>query len=139
MSSTHPSISSIELVQPEIDSTIQQAEESLSRFVDNRDSGESLQNCIDCLNQLRGIFVLVEIQSCVLLCQQSVVVANEVPVGASDDKNGLLSTLSNAIFVLRHSGSQFPSKSHEHYLLLIRHHDQDSIMLRHHSIEHQRQ
>lgn len=119
MSSTHPSISSIELVQPEIDSTIQQAEESLSRFVDNRDSGESLQNCIDCLNQLRGIFVLVEIQSCVLLCQQSVVVANEVPVGASDDKNGLLSTLSNAIFVLRRYTEYFGADKKDHPELLL--------------------
>ncbi len=119
MSSTPQSISSIELVQPEIDSTIQQAEESLSRFVDNRDSGESLQNCIDCLNQLRGIFVLVEIQSCVLLCQQSVVVANEVPVGASDDKNGLLSTLSNAIFVLRRYTEYFGADKKDHPELLL--------------------
>lgn len=101
MALSSTSISSIELVQPEIENTILQAEKSLERFQENRDSGEDLQNCIDYLNQLRGIFVLVEVQGCVLLCQESVYLANEVPVGASDDKNGLLTNLSNAIFILR--------------------------------------
>jgi len=101
MALSSTSLSSIELVQPEIENTIQQAEKSLERFQENRDSGEDLQNCIDYLNQLRGIFVLVEVQGCVLLCQESVNLANEVPVGASDDKNSLLTNLSNAIFILR--------------------------------------
>jgi len=101
MALSSTSISSIELVQPEIENTILQAEKSLERFQENRDSGEDLQNCIDYLNQLRGIFVLVEVHGCVLLCQESVYLANEVPVGASDDKNGLLTNLSNAIFILR--------------------------------------
>ena len=101
MALSSTSLSSIELVQPEIENTILQAEKSLERFQENRDSGEDLQNCIDYLNQLRGIFVLVEVHGCVLLCQESVYLANEVPVGASDDKNGLLTNLSNAIFILR--------------------------------------
>lgn len=101
MALSSTSLSSIELVQPEIENTIHQAEKSLERFQENRDSGEDLQNCIDYLNQLRGIFVLVEVHGCVLLCQESVNLANEVPVGASDDKNGLLTNLSNAIFILR--------------------------------------
>ena len=101
MALSSTSLSSIELVQPEIENTILQAEKSLERFQENRDSGEDLQNCIDYLNQLRGIFVLVEVRGCVLLCQESVNLANEVPVGASDDKNSLLTNLSNAIFILR--------------------------------------
>ena len=119
MSSTQQTISSIEMVQPEIDSTIQQAEESLSQFVENRDNGEPLQNCIDCLNQLRGIFILVEVQSCVLLCQESVALANEVPVGANEDKNDLLSTLSNAIFVLRRYTEYFGADKNDHPELLL--------------------
>src|SRR5690554_5316804 len=101
MALSSTSLSSIELVKPEIENTIKQAENSLEHFQENRDSGEDLQNCIDYLNQLRGIFVLVEVQGCVLLCQESVNLANEVPVGASDDKNSLLTNLSNAIFILR--------------------------------------
>ena len=101
MAHSSTSLSSIELVKPEIENTIHQAEKSLERFQENRDSGEDLQNCLDYLNQLRGIYVLVEVPGCVLLCQESVNLANEVPVGASDDKNSLLTNLSNAIFILR--------------------------------------
>lgn len=101
MAFSSTSLSSIELVKPEIENTIHQAEKSLERFQENRDSGEDLQNCLDYLNQLRGIYVLVEVPGCVLLCQESVNLANEVPVGASDDKNTLLTNLSNAIFILR--------------------------------------
>lgn len=119
MSSKQRSTSSIEMVQPEIDSTIQQAEDSLSQFVENRDNGEPLQNCIDCLNQLRGIFILIEVQGCVLLCQESVALANEVPVGAHEDKNDLLSTLSNAIFVLRRYTEYFGAEQTDRPELLL--------------------
>ncbi|KZY33396.1 hypothetical protein A3749_01085 [Oleiphilus sp. HI0078] len=119
MALSSTSLSSIELVQPEIEATIQHAEQSLERFQENRDSGEDLQNCIDYLNQLRGIFVLVEVQGCVLLCQESVALANEVPVGANDDKNGLLTNLSNAIFILRRYTEYFCQKKLDHPELLL--------------------
>ena len=89
------------LVQEEIHHTIDQAEQSLERFQDNRESGEDLQNCVDYLNQLRGIFSLVELRGGALLCQEAVWLSNEVPVGATDDKNNLLTTLNNAIFTVR--------------------------------------
>ncbi len=119
MANSSNKASSIELVQPEIEATIQQAESSLSRFQENRDSGEDLQNCIDYLNQLRGIFVVVEVQGCVLLCQEAVALGNEVPVGANDDKNGLLSSLSNAIFILRRYTEYFSSRKDDHPELLL--------------------
>ena len=119
MALTSTAVSSIELVQPEIESTIQQAELSLERFQENRDSGEDLQNCIDYLNQLRGIFVVVEVQGCVLLCQESVALANEVPVGANDDKNSLLTNLSNAIFILRRYTEYFCHKKQDLPELLL--------------------
>jgi len=89
------------LVREEIEQTIGQAEQSLEQFQENRESEEDLQNCVDYLNQLRGIFSLVELKGGALLCQEAVVLANEVPVGATDDKNNLLSALSNALFTLR--------------------------------------
>lgn len=119
MSSPISTVSSIELVQTEIDTTIQQTEDSLGRFLENRDSGEDLQNCIDCLNQLRGIFVVVEVQSCVLLCQESVALANEVPVGAQEDKNNLLASLSNAIFILRRYTEYYSQHQQDHPELLL--------------------
>ncbi|PAU81031.1 chemotaxis protein [Halovibrio salipaludis] len=89
------------LVREEIEQTIGQAEQSLEQFQENRESEEDLQNCVDYLNQLRGIFSLVELKGGALLCQEAVVLANEVPVGATDDKNNLLTALSNALFTLR--------------------------------------
>mgnify|MGYP000031643836 FL=1 len=119
MSLPSTTVSSIELVQTEIESTIHQAELSLERFQENRDSGEDLQNCLDYLNQLRGIFVLIEVQGCVLLCQESVALANEVPVGANNDKNGLLTNLSNAIFILRRYTEYFSHQKVDHPELLL--------------------
>lgn len=89
------------LVREEIEETIGQAEQSLEQFQENRESEEALQNCVDYLNQLRGIFSLVELKGGALLCQEAVVLANEVPVGATDDKNNLLTALNNALFTLR--------------------------------------
>jgi hypothetical protein len=88
-------------VQKELESTLQSAELSLGRFIEDRDNGEDLQNCIDCLNQLRGIFVVVEIRGATVLCEEAVKLANEIPVGAAEDKNGLLSSLSDAVFMLK--------------------------------------
>ena len=41
---------SFDLVKSEIEQTIRQAESSLERFQENRESGEDLQNCVDFLN-----------------------------------------------------------------------------------------
>lgn len=110
---------SFELVQSEIETTIKQAEKNLERFQENRESGEDLQNCIDFLNQLRGIFVLVEIQGGVLLCHEAVSLANEVPVGATDDKNNLLTTLNNALFILRRYIEYYQQRREDHPELLL--------------------
>lgn len=110
---------SFELVQSEIETTVKQAEKNLERFQENRESGEELQNCIDFLNQLRGIFVLVEIQGGVLLCHEAVSVANEVPVGATDDKNNLLTTLNNSLFILRRYIEYYQQRQEDHPELLL--------------------
>ncbi len=110
---------SFNLVEKEISNTIEQAELSLERFQENRESGEDLQNCIDFLNQLRGIFTLIELQGGTILCQESVAIANEVPVGASEDKNSLLASLSQALFVLRRYVEYFDRRREDHPELLL--------------------
>ena len=110
---------SFELVKGEIESTIKQSEQSLERFQDNRESGEDLQNCVDYLNQLRGIFILVELRGGTLLCQEAVSLANEVPVGATDDKNNLLTALSNALFILRRYVEYYHRQGEDHAELLL--------------------
>lgn len=69
-----------------IETTLQAAEQSLGRFLDDRDNGEDLQNCIDCLNQLRGIFVVVELKGAIALTEEAIQLATDVPVGATDAK-----------------------------------------------------
>ncbi|PVY78213.1 hypothetical protein C8D92_102253 [Tamilnaduibacter salinus] len=110
---------SFDLVKSEIEQTIKQAEASLERFQENRDSGEDLQNCVDFLNQLRGIFVLVELRGGMMLCQEAVAVANDVPVGANDDKNHLLTALSSALFILRRYVEYYHQQRVDHPELLL--------------------
>ncbi|WP_148862676.1 chemotaxis protein [Marinobacter fonticola] len=110
---------SFDLVKNEIEQTIKHAEASLERFQENRESGEDLQNCVDFLNQLRGIFVLVELRGGTLLCQEAVAVANDVPVGANDDKNHLLTALSGALFILRRYVEYYQQQRADHPELLL--------------------
>ena len=110
---------SFDLVKHEIEQTIKQAESSLERFQENRESGEDLQNCVDFLNQLRGIFVLVELRGGILLCQEAVSMANDVPVGANDDKNILLTTLNGALFILRRYVEYYQQQQQDHPELLL--------------------
>ncbi|WP_152206678.1 chemotaxis protein [Marinobacter changyiensis] len=110
---------SFDLVKAEIEQTIRQAEACLGRFQENRESGEDLQNCVDYLNQLRGIFILVELRGGILLCQEAVAMANDVPVGANDDKNILLTTLSSALFILRRYVEYYHQQRADHPELLL--------------------
>lgn len=110
---------SFDLVKNEIEQTIKQAETSLERFQENRESGEDLQNCVDFINQLRGIFILVELRGGTLLCQEAVSMANDVPVGANDDKNILLTTLNSALFILRRYVEYYHQQRADHPELLL--------------------
>ncbi len=110
---------SFDLVKSEIEQTIKQAESSLERFQENRESGEDLQNCVDYINQLRGIFILVELRGGTLLCQEAVSLANDVPVGANDDKNILLTTLNSALFILRRYVEYYHQQRADHPELLL--------------------
>ena len=110
---------SFDLVKSEIEQTIKQAESSLERFQENRESGEDLQNCVDFINQLRGIFILVELRGGTLLCQEAVGMANDVPVGANDDKNILLTTLNSALFILRRYVEYYHQQGEDHPELLL--------------------
>jgi hypothetical protein len=110
---------SFDLVKSEIEQTIRQAENRLARFQENRESDEDLQNCLDCLNQLRGIFTLVELRGGILLCEEAVGTCNNVPVGATTDKNILLTTLNKALFVLRRYVEYHHHQRQDHPNLLL--------------------
>ncbi len=109
----------LDAVHKEIETTLQAAEQSLGRFLDDRDNGEDLQNCIDCLNQLRGIFVVVELKGAIALTEEAIQLATDVPVGATEAKNDLLSGLSDAVFVLKHYGEYLSAEKHDFPELLL--------------------
>jgi hypothetical protein len=118
-SSLATKLQSFDLVKSEIEQTIRQAENRLARFQENRESDEDLQNCLDCLNQLRGIFTLVELRGGTLLCEEAVDTCNNVPVGATTDKNILLTTLNKALFVLRRYVEYHHHQRQDHPNLLL--------------------
>lgn len=110
---------SFDLVKNEIEQTIRHAEKSLARFQENRESEEDLQNCLDCLIQLRGTFTLVELRGGSSLCKEAVKTCEQVAVGAATDKNTLLTALIKALFILRRYTEYHSHQRQEHPNLLL--------------------
>lgn len=110
---------SFDLVRSEIEQTIKQAESSLERFQENRDSSDDLQNCVDYLNQLRGIFILVELKGASRLSQEAVDVATDFPDSPDDRKNTLLTALNSALFILRRYIEYYHQERQDHPELLL--------------------
>ena len=108
---------SFDLVRNEIEQTIKQAETGLERFQENRNKAEELQNCIDYLNQLRGIFILVELQGASRLCQEAAILSDDIPAG--DDANPRLTALSGALFILRRYVEYYHQQREDHPELLL--------------------
>lgn len=110
---------SFDLVRSEIEQTIKQAESSLERFQENRTSSDDLQNCVDYLNQLRGIFILVELKGASRLSQEAVDVATDFPDSPDDRKNTLLTALNSALFILRRYIEYYHQERQDHPELLL--------------------
>jgi hypothetical protein len=110
---------SFDLVKTEIEQTIRQAEESLERFQENRESQESLQNAIDFLNQLRGIFTLVELRGGSLLCREAVSLAGGLADRDDEGQNLGLMALSDALYVLRRYVEFYHRQRADHPELLL--------------------
>ena len=110
---------SFDFVSKEINNTIEQAEASLERFLEDQDSREDLRDFNDDLSQLRGIFTLVELQGAAVLCQESVSLAGAIPGSTNEDSNKYLVTLSQALFVLRRYTEYFDKRREDHPELLL--------------------
>ncbi|GHD45576.1 hypothetical protein SAMN05216429_105215 [Marinobacter persicus] len=108
---------SFDLVRNEIDQTIKQAETSLERFQENRDQPEELQNCADYLNQLRGIFILVELKGASRLCQETLALTEDMPAGAEADTR--LTAMNSALFTLRRYTEYYHQQREDHPELLL--------------------
>jgi hypothetical protein len=93
--------SPIELVRQGLYETIAQTENSLERFILDREDGLPLQEAIDGLQQIRGILDVIELASAQLLVQEMMRLAMGIPAGAGEDRNEQLASLGAGLHILR--------------------------------------
>ncbi|GAA3913726.1 hypothetical protein [Litoribacillus peritrichatus] len=91
---------SFNIVREEVIDSLSQAEAALERFLENRESAADMQLCIDQFTALKGVFDIIELEGAKILCDEILEVANEVPVGAGDEKDTVLTAMGKGIFSL---------------------------------------
>lgn len=91
---------SFNIVREEVLESLGQAEAALERFLENRESAADMQLCIDQFSALKGVFDIIELEGAKILCEEILEVANEVPVGAGDEKDSVLTVMGKGIFSL---------------------------------------
>ena len=92
---------SLSLVRDELFTTMEEAEQSLEHFIAERHNGSLLQQAVENLQQVRGTLNLIELAGAELLAQEVLQQATDIPTGAGEERDGQLSALSNALYVLR--------------------------------------
>ncbi|WCI73795.1 ferrous iron transporter B [Pseudomonas aeruginosa] len=92
---------SLSLVRDELFATMEQAEQGLEQFIAERQNGSLLQHAVECLQQIRGTLNLIELAGAELLAQEALQLATDIPTGVSEERDGQLAALGNALYVLR--------------------------------------
>ncbi|MBC9250310.1 ferrous iron transporter B [Pseudomonas alcaligenes] len=92
---------SLSLVRDELFTTMEETEQSLEYFIAERNNGSLLQQAVENLQQVRGTLNLIELAGAELLAQEVLQQATDIPVGAGEERDGQLSALSSALYVLR--------------------------------------
>lgn len=92
---------SLSLVRDELFTTMEETEQSLEQFIAERSNGSLLQQAVENLQQVRGTLNLIELAGAELLAQEVLQQATDIPVGAGEERDGQLTALSNALYVLR--------------------------------------
>ncbi|MFR0691900.1 hypothetical protein ACLUTX_21065 [Enterobacterales bacterium AE_CKDN230030158-1A_HGKHYDSX7] len=92
---------SLSLVRDELFATMEEAEQNLEHFIAERQNGSLLQHSVDCLSQIRGTLNLIELAGAELLAQEALDLATDIPTGVTEDRDGQLAALGNALYVLR--------------------------------------
>jgi len=127
-------IQSLNLVQEELVSAIEAAARELESFVaSNQEDSAALQACIDGVQQISGIFKMLELKGASTLVDELLLSLNEIPSGANgksfDKKMEAISTtffvVSRYIEFLLHSKNDIPSLliPHINALKKLRHED----------------
>src|SRR5690606_5121367 len=92
---------SLSLVRDELFTTMEETEQSLEQFIAERNNGSLLQQAVENLQQVRGTLNLIELAGAELLAQEVLQQATDIPAGVGEERDGQLSALSNALYVLR--------------------------------------
>lgn len=92
---------SLNMVREELVATIEQSARHLESFVTSQDDGESLQACIDGVQQIVGILRLIQFRGACQLAEELLHTANDiVPGGSGREFDKRLETVSNVFFVM---------------------------------------
>ncbi len=98
---------SLSLVKDELDATLGQVEVYIQTYIEDRDNPQHVEKSIELLDQLRGVFKLIEMPAPQLLCEE-MLAAGKVLVEVSDAadekaarrRDACLGAVSSALFVL---------------------------------------
>ena len=110
---------SLNMVRDELFSTMEQAEQHLELFISERNNGSHLQQAVESLQQVRGTLNLIELAGAELLAQEIFQQANDIPIGAGEERNSELAALSTALYVLRRYLESVDLHRHEFPELLL--------------------
>lgn len=92
---------SLNMVREELVATIEQSARHLENFVTAQDDGESLQACIDGIQQIVGILRLIQFRGACQLAEELLATANDiVPGGTGKQYERRLEVVSNVFFVM---------------------------------------
>lgn len=92
---------SLSLVRNELFTTIDEAEQSLERFIVERQNGNLLQQAVGNLQQVRGILKVIELGGAEMLAHEVLQQATGIPAGVGENWDVRLASLSSALHVLR--------------------------------------
>ncbi|MCJ8168012.1 ferrous iron transporter B [Atopomonas sediminilitoris] len=92
---------SLSMVRDVLFATMEQAEQNLEHFIAERDNSSLLQASVECLQQIQGTLRIVDLPGAALLAREMCQAATDIPEGAGSERDGQLSAISNALFVLR--------------------------------------
>lgn len=98
---------SLSLVKDELDATLGQVEVYIQTYIEDRDNAQHVEKSIELLDQLRGVFKLIEMPAPELLCEEMlpacrllIEVADAADEKAARRRDACLGAISSGLFVL---------------------------------------
>lgn len=93
--------SSLGVVRNELFATMEETQQHLEHFLEERDSGTLLQSSVSNLHQIKGTLALVGLPGAEMLAGEMHSLAMDIPAGADNQHDDELAAISNGLHVLR--------------------------------------